>query len=382
MRIAFPTQPWAWPYPPSESIAIWSYEVGKRLAGEHEVVIWARDREGGSGSQALDGIEVRTFRGRGDHRATTLLERTRPRPFASPLYYPAYHAALARDARRLRPDVIHIHNFSQLVPLLHRASPRSSLVLHMHCEWLNQLPRKTIRRRLRHADAIVGCTDYIAERAVAAFPELRDRIHTIYEGVAPEQFSPGEARSGPPRLLAVSRISPEKGTHVLFEAFGRLAAERPDLELEVLGVEALPPPEMLAELDDDPRVRELLPFYRQGGYLEELKRRLPADALRRVTLRGFVPHDEAPVRFREADLLVFPSIWAEPFGMPTAEAMAAGLPVVVSDWDGYRDTVRHEVDGFRIRTFAPGAGMGDGLAHAHEAGTLNYDRYCWAAGVS
>ena len=28
--------------------------------------------------------------------------------------------------------------------------------------------------------------------------------------------------------------------------------------------------------------------------------------------------------------------------------MAAGLPVVVSDWDGYRDTVRDGVDGFRI----------------------------------
>ncbi|NQW58284.1 MAG: glycosyltransferase family 4 protein, partial [Polynucleobacter sp.] len=43
----------------------------------------------------------------------------------------------------------------------------------------------------------------------------------------------------------------------------------------------------------------------------------------------------------------------ETFGIVPIEAMAAGLPVVVSDWDGYKDTVRHEVDGFRIRTTMP-----------------------------
>jgi glycosyltransferase involved in cell wall biosynthesis len=40
----------------------------------------------------------------------------------------------------------------------------------------------------------------------------------------------------------------------------------------------------------------------------------------------------------------------ETFGITPIEAMAAGLPVVVSDWDGYRDTVRDRSDGFRIPT--------------------------------
>ena len=35
----------------------------------------------------------------------------------------------------------------------------------------------------------------------------------------------------------------------------------------------------------------------------------------------------------------------ETFGIVPIEAMAAGLPVLVSDWDGYKDTVRHGVDG-------------------------------------
>jgi glycosyltransferase involved in cell wall biosynthesis len=65
----------------------------------------------------------------------------------------------------------------------------------------------------------------------------------------------------------------------------------------------------------------------------------------------------------------------ETFGLTPVEAMAAGLPAVVSDWDGYRDTVRHGVDGFRIPTLAPRAGLGRDLAYQYAAGRLNYDTY-------
>lgn len=41
----------------------------------------------------------------------------------------------------------------------------------------------------------------------------------------------------------------------------------------------------------------------------------------------------------------------ETFGLAVVEAMAAGLPVVVSDWDGYKDLVEEGVTGFRIPTF-------------------------------
>jgi len=66
----------------------------------------------------------------------------------------------------------------------------------------------------------------------------------------------------------------------------------------------------------------------------------------------------------------------ETFGLTPIEAMAAGLPVVVTDWDGYKDTVRDGVDGFRIPTWMPAAGQGAAMALAYEAGTENYDRYC------
>jgi glycosyltransferase involved in cell wall biosynthesis len=66
----------------------------------------------------------------------------------------------------------------------------------------------------------------------------------------------------------------------------------------------------------------------------------------------------------------------ETFGIVPIEAMAAGLPVVVSDWDGYKDTVRHGVDGFRISTCMPKAGLATDLALRHAIDVDTYDMYC------
>lgn len=66
----------------------------------------------------------------------------------------------------------------------------------------------------------------------------------------------------------------------------------------------------------------------------------------------------------------------ETFGIVPIEGMAAGLPVVVSDWDGYKDTVRDGIDGFRIPTLMPGAGLGGDLAIRHAMEVDSYDMYC------
>jgi len=72
----------------------------------------------------------------------------------------------------------------------------------------------------------------------------------------------------------------------------------------------------------------------------------------------------------------------ETFGLTPVEAMAAGLPVVVTDWNGYRETVRDRVDGFRVATRAPAAGMGEHLARVRDAESLSTDLLCWAAAAA
>jgi glycosyltransferase involved in cell wall biosynthesis len=65
----------------------------------------------------------------------------------------------------------------------------------------------------------------------------------------------------------------------------------------------------------------------------------------------------------------------ETFGLTPLEAMAAGIPVLVSDWDGYRDTVRDGVDGYRIPVTLPEPGPGEAFAHRHAMGEDTYDYY-------
>jgi len=69
----------------------------------------------------------------------------------------------------------------------------------------------------------------------------------------------------------------------------------------------------------------------------------------------------------------------ETFGITPIEAMAAGLPLVVSDWDGYKDTVRDGVDGFRVPTLMPPAGLALDLAYRHALELDTYDMYCGQA---
>ena len=65
----------------------------------------------------------------------------------------------------------------------------------------------------------------------------------------------------------------------------------------------------------------------------------------------------------------------ETFGLTVIEAMAAGLPGVISDWNGYRSSLRHGVDGFLIRTTTPRPGLGADLAYRYLHGLGGYNAY-------
>lgn len=112
----------------------------------------------------------------------------------------------------------------------------------------------------------------------------------------------------------------------------------------------------------------------EKAYIEAAKFACPS--VRVVSLDGRDPEQRATA-WASAD--VFCSLSdniQETFGIVPIEAMAAGLPVVVSDWDGYKDTVRHGVDGFRIPTIMPQPGYGVDLAIRHALDIDTYDMYC------
>ena len=65
----------------------------------------------------------------------------------------------------------------------------------------------------------------------------------------------------------------------------------------------------------------------------------------------------------------------ETFGLTPLEGMAAGIPAVVSDWNGYRDTVRNGLDGFTVPTVTLDKGNGQDLLYHYYAQVINYDQF-------
>jgi glycosyltransferase involved in cell wall biosynthesis len=122
-------------------------------------------------------------------------------------------------------------------------------------------------------------------------------------------------------------------------------------------------------------------------------------------LAGWFPHEndrprfeaaahrhagDAPVHFLDGnDRELLGELWAgadvflslvdniqETFGITPIEAMAAGLPVVASDWDGYRYTVRDGAEGFLIPTLGgPQSGLGVTMSQRHVMEVMTYQSY-------
>jgi glycosyltransferase involved in cell wall biosynthesis len=348
--IAFVAQPWARILPPSESVALATREVARRVAREFPVVVYARGAGETVEVERQDGVEYRLVPAELDWRAmkaatpVRLLTTTRRPFFAGRFFHPVYFRAVARDLAKLRPAVVQVDNFSQLLPVLRRAAPESRRVLQMHCDWLADLSRPMIARRLRSADLVLGCSDHVTNRIRVRFPELAERVQTRVHGVDVDRFRPvGDRPTG--RLFFAGRVAPDKGLHVLADAFRELRPRFPDLELELVGPEAPVAREMQVALSSDPLVRALDAFYGRS-YVEALRERLGEDAAA-VRFSGRLEVDEMPARYRTATIGVQPS-FEEAFGLPVVEAMATSLPVVATRVGGLPEIVVDGVTGLLV----------------------------------
>ena len=68
----------------------------------------------------------------------------------------------------------------------------------------------------------------------------------------------------------------------------------------------------------------------------------------------------------------------ETFGLAPLEAMAAGLPIVASNWDGYRATIQDNVQGILVDTMGGPPEMGQGMLDRHIMGAYSYQQYAGA----
>lgn len=367
MKIAFLNQPFdRLVQPVKSSISIWTTRVAPYLAKNHEVVVYGRrsrlqkhiDKDNQVEFKLLGTLPYGVTR----HLSRLLNGRAL---FGLPVYasmatYLDYALAAALDIRRRGIDVVHIHNFTQFVPVIRRFNPRVKIVLHMNCEWLSQLPREVMGRRIAQCDLVLGSSNYISGLVRDRFPAYADRCATSYNGVDTDHFAPGPERrasgaesdgtttddfaaDGAPKrddaikVLFVGRISPEKGVHDLIEGFTLAARKDPRLTLDIVGPVVSLPIEYIVGASSDADIKALARFY-DGRYEDHLHALIPADLSDRIHFRGATTNVRMVEHYRAADIVANPS-YSESFGMSLAEGMSCGVPVVATRVGGMVEIV-------------------------------------------
>ncbi len=350
MTVAFVNHPWDTMdlSALSGSLPIWTYEVASRLPKANSVLIFARRGSKQAAGQSIDNLTLRRIAIDTDPLSHKLLRRipglwsARKPFFASRHHYRSFIGQVADTLTTHAADIVHIHNFSQYAPIIRKALPNARICVHMHCEWLSQLDTARVAKNLDHVDAVFACSQYVVDRIARKQPQHASKCHCIYNGVNTETFSPETNHSTKRdsdnlRILFVGRLSPEKGVHVLIKAFNEIAARVPNAVLDIVGPEGSAPIEYIVGLSDDERVKALARFY-EGDYMQQLRDGLSDEAAIRVNFIGGLPQADLVARYRDADVLVNPSL-SEAFGMSLVEAMACETPVVAARTGGMSEIV-------------------------------------------
>lgn len=271
-------------------------------------------------------IEVLAFQGRpfGNRPDATLLRRLmrlgRHMPGARLLMRRLMQKNFSSRVREQRPDLYHEPNY-----LAHAFD--GPLVVTAHdASWVRHPethPAERVRsmnalfpRVLERADRVIVDAAFIAGEMRDLFAVPEDKLRVVHLGVSP-RFRPRDAAATAAArdrldlrhagyLLAVGTLEPRKNLITLLRAYARLPqALRARFPLVVVGMRGW----------NHGEVDALLEGMRQRG---------------EVRLAGHVGDDELAALYAGAALFVYPSLY-EGFGLPPLEAMASGVPVVVSD---------------------------------------------------
>lgn len=311
--------------------------VARELVGRgHTVSVLTARTPDTEAYEVLDGIRV--------HRV----------PTAFTVFNTPVMPRLASVLAHLDFDVVHAHTPPPVTAYYAaRGAQRSGvpLVLTHHADLEVPVPggaalvwlyRATLgRRAVDAADRLVATTETYRATSEA----LWDRdVRVVPNPIDADRFAPDGPHAGVrDRLgltedafvaLYVGRLVHHKG----IEQFLKAAAHTPDRVHHVVA--------------GDGPLRSRLETAAHGvdaparGRPEVLRRRDGSASFGRVHLLGRVPEADLPGLYREADCLVLPSVSRlEAFGIVALEAMASGVPVVVSDIPGVREVLEPDVTG-------------------------------------
>lgn len=185
--------------------------------------------------------------------------------------------------------------------------------------------RPVLRRVFANLDARIAVSRaakrFVRQYFMAPYKIIPNGVDV--RAFAPERVQPlPQFDDGRPNILFVGRPEKRKGFGYLLRAYPHIKQAFPDARFIVVGA---------GDWQNSP--------YR--SYIER-------HSLKDIEIVGRVPEDEKPRYFRSAHAFCAPSVQGESFGLVLLEAMAAGVPVVASDIEGYRDVVDDGIDGLLV----------------------------------
>ncbi len=165
-----------------------------------------------------------------------------------------------------------------------------------------------IRSQVQHVDAFLSVSEYYAEFMPWYLSIPKEKIRVVPLGINPLGFDLKEPnRNGPFTVGFLARIAPEKGLHVLAEAYRLVRKELADARLEVAGYMA-------------PDCK---------SYLSDIQRRLmDAGLANEFRYHGVLDRADKIAFLRKLDVMSVPATYDEPKGVSLLEAMACGVPLV------------------------------------------------------
>ena len=192
-----------------------------------------------------------------------------------------------------------------------------------------------IRDHLPHVDQFLSVSEYYADFMPGYLGIPREKIRVVPIGINPEGFELRNTDRGTPFTVGFfGRIAPEKGLHVLAEAYRimRQSGELPDARLEAAGYMAP---------DCKP-------------YLEEIQKHLQDAGLgSEFHYRGAVERADKIAFLRSLDVMSMPATYDEPKGVSLLEAMACGVPLVQPRRGSFTEIVEKTGGGLLVQPDDP-----------------------------
>lgn len=179
----------------------------------------------------------------------------------------------------------------------------------------------------RWSSHVVPCSDLLGQDEKADFQITSEKITSVPNCVAPfivEKKYRNAQTADEIRIAFVGRLEFRKGVDLLIDAAQRLFPRYPHVEYYLIGRQDI----------------DLSNYMKDESYGPAFRQKFHAV--------GEIPRVQVRECLIQCDFAVFPSRY-EPFGLVALEAMACGIPVIVSDAGGWREAVEDGISGFIVK---------------------------------